>query len=123
MGSYHFFTKEDCISFPDDLRLKIEKLGMDLGRVFESRAKLDKADFSRQYLQIIREILLLALSNPDNFSGKMIASLGEIPGIEDIELSSDCEEAVKCLMDAELKGNLHLFLQEIADKIKAVLEK
>lgn len=123
MGTYHFFTKEDCSSFPDDLRLKIEKLGINLGKALESRANLHKAAFSRQYLQIIRDLLLLAISEPNNFSGKMIASMGEIPAFEDIELSPECEETVRALMDAELAGDLHLFLQEIADKIKAVLEK
>lgn len=123
MNTYHFFVRGDYDSLPAPLKLKVDKIGERLAEILASYDKQNNGLFSKKYLEVVKDLLLLALDNPLNFSREMIAAIGEIPSIENIELSPECENAIKDLMDAEIAKDLHLFLDSAIQKIKDAVGK
>lgn len=123
MKKHSFFSREDHNSLPPFLKLKADKLAAKLNTALRSKDKLGDEMFSRQYLGIIRALLFLILENPQHFSNDMVASIGEIPAIEDIGLVPEYENAVINLMHAEIAEDRHLLIEGVLDRIAEVLEK
>lgn len=121
MKKHSFFSREDQNTLPPFLKLQVDKLATKLNTALRSKDKLGTEWFSRKYLEIIRTLLFLILENPQQFSNDMVASMGEIPAIEDLGLLPEHENAVINLMHAEIAEERHLLIEGVLDKIAEVL--